>query len=52
MIKMREMLWHPNKSEFEDWMEPKTLIFALKESKSSWLIHEKWFIVISIFRYT
>ena len=30
LIKTREMLWHPTKSEFEDWLESKTLIFMQK----------------------
>ena len=40
LIKMREMLWHPTKSEVEDWLESKTLIFVQKESEGSLLSPE------------
>ena len=42
LIEPREMLWHPTKSEIEDWMELKTLVFALKESEGSQLRPENW----------
>ena len=42
MIKMREMLWHPTKSEVEDWLDSKMFIFVLKESKGSQLSPKNW----------
>ena len=40
LIKPMEMLGHLTKSEVEDWLELKTLVFSLRESKGSQLSPE------------